>query len=1475
MYKKHKKFINIYIFLIINIKKIMMNNSNIIQTEQINHKNSLKSYNKNNSSNKKILNNSKSFAEKSKQYESKNISANENEPNIIIYDEVSENITQQDNLDINEEEYYRRCNTLENLAQHQILPITQNNIFRSFSLDDKKSTQIKNKNNTSNNNINNNLNNSMNTSIINKNFNIDTKNLEFFINNNDLNKEYNLKNNKITTTKYNIFTFLPKGLFLQFTRFANIYFLFTAIIQSIPLISPLNSLTAIIPLIFVLGVSLIRELIEDYSRSNYDYISNSEEITVLRNNEFIKSKSETLRSGELIIVYENGIIPADMMLIDSGISEGKCYIETSSLDGEKALKLKFSNKFTQGFVSNIIDGKNFEINEINVEKLEGNAEVAMPDADLNHFDGKINFIGKVFNGKEINKTINVTIKEFLLKGSILRNTNWIVGIIIYTGMNNKIILNSKKPKMKVSKIETNMNYYLMFVLFFLIICCFFCAMMHNYGYKHHETFYKNFLLSDQTPGLENFITFFTYFLLLNTMIPISLIVTIEIIKIIQGFFIEWDINLYSDLKKQYCKARTVSINEELGNVNFIFSDKTGTLTMNQLKFKYCIINNSCYEYIRPNENINSKNFFDKNNKTNQILSELDGINQIIPIENDFFYRYITQKKNGYDFSNLDNGNKNISNTFNENSENEIEIITEFWKAIAITNEVTIGEEKNEIKYIGTSPDDLELVKIASLQGFKLINTSSEQKIVKIGHGCDDTIEFDILNALNFSSERKRMSIIIKEKNKKKIIIYTKGADCEILKRLNYENLQKENTKLISNTIEIFSKHGFRTLLVAYREINEKEYYEWLDKLRIEEMRGQQQLIEKYYDNIEKDFELLGGTVVEDKLQDEVPETIKDLRNAGIKIWVLTGDKLDTVENIGKSCNLISNEELFKIFASDGDNERVKNDSSFEIENFMLDFEIYLENLKNKYINFLDKNQIENSINQNNDLDENSENSNKINWNLFYLLLEKKFLDQFCIIIESPILNGLFKDEELTEQFLKIANYASTVLCCRVSPFQKSQVIKKMKEFDKSIITLAIGDGGNDVSMIMEANIGVGIYGEEGTSAAQASDFAIGEFKLLRRLLFFHGRVNMNRISKMILYFFYKNFVFTMVQFFYSLYTLSSGQTLIDDWFITCYNLVFTAFPLCVRALTDIDVIEKDCKNLEQKLPFLYKENRDTHRYFTLSNFIITVFKSICVSGIIFLFGIDEGIINKNGDHSNIWYMSLKNYICILFVVSINLLLNTKYIVLFLPLSVLFLTIILAFLFFLLVHYGLIFEFNSKATIFNSLTCLKLYVYLFLICIFNSIIEYSSRIFHIFFKNNLIADLERRRVKRKDTSFSRSSKIPFTKKNYISSENNDISQAKEQLINNKSLLDKKNYTNADENKIIKIDHKNHVGGEIMIRKNSNNNNNKPANINYCSVPVAENTQITPLRIFPRKNNIVPINFTFKNNNSAENNENSFE
>ena len=232
--------------------------------------------------------------------------------------------------------------------------------------------------------------------------------MEFYINDNIRNKVFKLKDNTIITSKYNIFTFIPKGLLYQFSRLSNIYFLFTAIIQSIPLISPLTSLTAIIPLIFVLGVSLIREAIEDLARKNYDNLNNKEEVIVLRNNKFVRAESRSLKYGEIILVYENRSIPADMILIDSGFIEGTCYVETSSLDGEKTLKLKVANKYTQGFISNDIDKPKRITKYIQPHRysFNGYIKINTPNIDLNYVNGTIHTLFQK-EGTIIEEKINI------------------------------------------------------------------------------------------------------------------------------------------------------------------------------------------------------------------------------------------------------------------------------------------------------------------------------------------------------------------------------------------------------------------------------------------------------------------------------------------------------------------------------------------------------------------------------------------------------------------------------------------------------------------------------------------------------------------------------------------------------------------------------------------------------------------------------------------------------------------------------------------------------------------------------------------------------------------------------------------------------------------------------------------------------------------------------------------------------------
>ena len=1285
---------------------------------------------------------------------------------------------------------------------------------------------------------------------------------EIYINDVSSNKLlYHHKSNKISTTKYNLFTFLPKSLIIQFARLPNIYFLATAVIQSIPIISPLSSASAIFPLVFVLSVSMIRELIEDLSKNKYDKLNNKEIVTVYRDNTFVVAESQSLQVGEIVILYNNTTVPADTVLLDSSHNEGICYVETGSLDGEKALKQKISSKLTNGVFSSLCVGGKAVENIKNV-KVNGFCQCDMPNPDLHRLDGKIKLeIGNVVCDYP------VTSNQLLLKGSVIKHTCWAIGFVLYTGLNNKIILNSKPPRVKMSKIESRMNKYLIGIFLAQMMLCCVCAYTHHSSYHKHSNYYDNYIHMDQPHNFESFITFFTYLLLLNTLIPISLIVTMEIVKVLQGFFIRWDIGMYSKLRKKFCGASSVSLNEELGNVNYIFSDKTGTLTSNKMQFKYCIIGDRCYEYKHEsnggnnnnnngggnsNSNNNNKDATHSHNSTiqNNTLNNLKfGTN----IESNVHYyynengnSYLINTKSGCKFlsgihlnpnqtalklkssniSNINNNdaccinnnnnnnklttihntnihhhniemlnthNKNVfdketihnfnyrrsnivnigqnffrslcltqtsifrlNNTFIKKIDDEALAIHEFWKALACAHECVCSDSNGKIEYNGVSPDDVELVKTAASQGYSLLKSPSNIRKILIGNV---THEYEILNILNFSSERKRMSIVLREGNN--IKVYTKGADCEIKKRLS-KNSSKKYFTAITKGIDIFSAKGYRTLMIAEKTITQDEYLKWSEKLRNGEMNLQKKhsLIDSLYNEMEQDLLLLGATIVEDKLQENVPETIRDLRLAGIKIWVLTGDKADTAENIALSCNLIS--KTHKNFKICSHGEETSNDKSFidnELTKFLNEFREYAFNEEDHAQNYLAENN-NNNNNEHSNKQQQQQDKHKqqrsrnssVNEDNSNMNISSEFSSDidvnnpyynstpFSILIEAPILAGIFKSVEATKQFLRIALFASTVICCRVSPLQKSQVVKIVKEHNKEAVTLAIGDGGNDVSMIMEAHIGIGIHGEEGLRAVQASDFSIGEFQFLRRLLLFHGRANLSRISQMILYFFYKNFLFTITHFFFAFRCLGSGQTIIDDWFITVFNLVFTSLPLGVQACSDFDIREEDGNIVKEMMPFLYKEARD-QPLFVIQNFLTSLLKGLIFGAFnfyIFEASLDVDVIDIKGNTENLWFGSLVLYTNVILSVSFSLILNERFIIILVPLVLIITSFILYIIFCIWVHYETMF--NSFASILGSLSSGKFYLNAVLLSGLCFVIDYSLESKRFVFSSDMTTTL---------------------------------------------------------------------------------------------------------------------------------------
>ncbi|KAL4971754.1 hypothetical protein BDW66DRAFT_17640 [Aspergillus desertorum] len=875
------------------------------------------------------------------------------------------------------------------------------------------------------------------------------------LNNPPANAVHKFVDNHVSTAKYNIVTFLPKFLYEQFSKYANLFFLFTAVLQQIPNVSPTNRYTTIGPLVIVLLVSAIKELVEDYKRRSSDKSLNYSKTQVLRGSAFHETKWIDVAVGDIVRVESEQPFPADLVLLASSEPEGLCYIETANLDGETNLKIKQAIPETSHLVS-----------PADLSRLSGRIRSEQPNSSLYTYEATLTMHA---GGGE--RELPLAPDQLMLRGATLRNTPWIHGVVVFTGHETKLMRNATATPIKRTAVERMVNIQILMLVSILVAL----SVVSSVGdliIRQTEKDKLTYLDYGSTnPGKQFIMDIFTYWVLYSNLVPISLFVTIEIVKYSQAFLINSDLDIYYDVTDTPATCRTSSLVEELGQIEYIFSDKTGTLTCNMMEFKECTIGG-----IQYGEDV----------AEDRRATVEDGVELGV-----------------HDFNKL---RQNLE------SHPSKDAIHHFLTLLATCH--TVIPERSEadpdkIKYQAASPDEGALVEGAARMGYKFSNRKPRSVIITVA---GQEYEYELLAVCEFNSTRKRMSTIFRCPDGR-IRIYIKGADTVILERLHEDNPIVEVTL---QHLEEYASDGLRTLCLAMREIPEDEFQQWyqiFDKAATTVGGNRAEELDKAAELIEKDLYLLGATAIEDRLQDGVPDTIHTLQTAGIKIWVLTGDRQETAINIGMSCKLIS-EDMTLLIVNEDNAEATR------------------DNLTKK----------------------------------LQAVQSQSEAEQMALIIDGRSLTfALEKDME--KLFLDLAVLCKAVVCCRVSPLQKALVVKLVKRHLKSLL-LAIGDGANDVSMIQAAHVGVGISGVEGLQAARSADVSIAQFRYLRKLLLVHGAWSYHRISRVILYSFYKNIALYMTQFWYSFQNAFSGEVIYESWTLSFYNVFFTVLPPFAMGICD-------------------------------------------------------------------------------------------------------------------------------------------------------------------------------------------------------------------------------------------------------------------------------------------------------------------
>ncbi|XP_002920411.1 probable phospholipid-transporting ATPase IIB isoform X5 [Ailuropoda melanoleuca] len=895
--------------------------------------------------------------------------------------------------------------------------------------------------------------------------------------------------NSIKNQKYNVFTFIPGVLYEQFKFFLNLYFLVVSCSQFVPALKIGYLYTYWAPLGFVLAVTIMREAIDEFRRFQRDKEVNSQLYSKLTVRGKVQVKSSDIQVGDLIIVEKNQRIPSDMVFLRTSEKAGSCFIRTDQLDGETDWKLKVAVSCTQRLPAL---GDLFSISAY--------VYAQKPQLDIHSFEG-------TFTREDCDPPVHESLSiENTLWASTIVASGTVIGVVIYTGKETRSVMNTSNPKNKVGLLDLELNH--LTKALFVALVALSVVMVTLQGFV--GPWYRNL---------------FRFLLLFSYIIPISLRVNLDMGKAAYGWMIMKDESIPGTV------VRTSTIPEELGRLVYLLTDKTGTLTQNEMVFKRLHLGTVSYGADTMDE-IQSH----LRNPYSQMQSQASGNTT-----------GSTPPRKAQ--SSAPKVRKSVSSRVHE-AVKAIALchnVTPVYEPRAgVTGEAEYAEADQDFSdgnrtYQAASPDEVALVQWTESVGLTLV--SRDLASVQLRTPGGQILTYCILQMFPFTSESKRMGVIVRDESTAEITFYMKGADVAMSSIVQYNDWLEEECGNMA-------REGLRTLVVAKRALTEEQYQDFESRYSQAKLSIHDRALKvaAVVESLEREMELLCLTGVEDQLQADVRPTLEMLRNAGIKIWMLTGDKLETATCIAKSSHLVSRTQDIHIFRP------VTNRGEAHLE---------LNAFRRKH--------------------------------------------DCALVISGDSLEVCLKYYE--HELVELACQCPAVVCCRCSPTQKAHIVKLLQQH-AGRRTCAIGDGGNDVSMIQAADCGIGIEGKEGRQASLAADFSITQFRHIGRLLMVHGRSSYKRSAALGQFVMHRGLIISTMQAVFSSVFYFASVPLYQGFLMVGYATLYTMFP--VFSL----VLDQDVKpEMAMLYPELYKD-LTKGRSLSFKTFLVWVLISIYQGGIL-------------------------------------------------------------------------------------------------------------------------------------------------------------------------------------------------------------------------------------------------------------------